>query len=543
VKNYINLINKILIEGEPTNDRTGVGTTSIFGTRLEWDLRRGFPAVTTKTLAWKSVVSELMWFLSGSSNIEDLRERRYGKGNEGATIWDANYENQGKALGYSDGELGPVYGNQFRVSPYKPTTEVIEIPIRTFREKNVDTPKLELQTPEKGFGEIFNTNNFGKVITLSKVSEVGAKNSIYKCQFLNTGSIRDLSRPNLRSGTAKDNTQSQSRMDILKDCDVPEKLYNLWYNMCSRCLDPLAVSYEHYGGSGTKIQQSWKVLSNFSKDISSVPGYYNWLHEPGYEIDKDYFGANTYSASTTIFLESSYNKNLAKVRGNTCYKVTYNKRTELILFLKPFCKEHNLPAETVRCSIKDKLYWSNEEVKIELVNSSKGKLFRYKMYTDQIQQLIDSVKEGVSTGVHSRRNMVTAWNVSDLDKMALPPCHHTFQVHVNSKKELSLMWHQRSIDVFLGMPFNIASYALLTHILAKITGCTVGKLIFTGGDTHIYKNHYNAVSELVTRTPLRLPELELPEYDNLDSYLEDDISSFKLIGYTSGGALTAPMAV
>jgi thymidylate synthase len=280
MKNYTNLIHKILLEGEITKDRTGVGTRSIFGTRLEWDLSKGFPAITTKSLAWNAVVAELLWFLSGSSNIEDLRDRTHGAGSKKTTIWDANYEDQGKALGYKNGDLGPVYGHQWR--------------------------------------------NFNGV--------------------------------------------------------------------------------------------------------------------------------------------------------------------------------------------------------------------------DQIAELVDSIKNGVYSGVHSRRNMVTAWNVADLPKMALPPCHHTFQVYVTPNKELSLMWHQRSVDTFLGLPFNIASYALLTHILAQLCGCTVGKLIFTGGDTHLYLNHMNAVAELLAREPKNSPTLNMPKFNTIERLLNLNSKEFKLNNYKHCGVIFAPMA-
>lgn len=114
MKNYLNLVHKIILEGDKVQDRTGVGTKSLFGTTLEWDLTKGFPATTCKTLAWRSVVSELLWFLSGSSNVEDLRTRLHGPNSSKGTIWDANYENQGKSLGYSKGELGPIYGSSWR---------------------------------------------------------------------------------------------------------------------------------------------------------------------------------------------------------------------------------------------------------------------------------------------------------------------------------------------------------------------------------------------------------------------------------------------
>jgi thymidylate synthase len=112
MKQYIDLVNQILLEGEKTTDRTGVGTKSIFSTRLEFDLRKSFPAVTCKKLFWKGVVAELLWFLSGSTNVYDLSLIQHGDPSV-PNIWTANYENQGKALGHRGGNLGPVYGEQF----------------------------------------------------------------------------------------------------------------------------------------------------------------------------------------------------------------------------------------------------------------------------------------------------------------------------------------------------------------------------------------------------------------------------------------------
>lgn len=281
--NYKLLINDILTYGDKTQDRTGVGTLSKFGTTMRWNLQDGFPAVTTKRLAWKAVVSELLWFMSGSTNVEELRdrlvtdERPFPK-----TIWDDNYENQGKALGYTDGELGPVYGAQWR----------------------------------------------------------GTTNGI-----------------------------------------------------------------------------------------------------------------------------------------------------------------------------------------------------------DQLENVIMGLQNDLENGTRGRRHLVNAWNVADLDKMTLPPCHMMFQFYLNSKNELSLQWYQRSVDVFLGLPFNIASYALLTHIVANIIGAEVGELIFVGGDTHIYTNHVDACNELLHNSPRELPTLVMPKYRSLQPYIAADIDQFKLEGYNPHATIKAPMAI
>ncbi|CAM1377002.1 MULTISPECIES: thymidylate synthase [Bacteria] len=114
MKQYQDLIKDIFENGYETDDRTGTGTIALFGTKLRWDLTKGFPAVTTKKLAWKACIAELIWFLSGSTNVNDLRLIQHDSLIQGKTVWDENYENQAKDLGYHSGELGPIYGKQWR---------------------------------------------------------------------------------------------------------------------------------------------------------------------------------------------------------------------------------------------------------------------------------------------------------------------------------------------------------------------------------------------------------------------------------------------
>lgn len=276
MKQYLELMKSVMVFGNEKDDRTNVGTLSKFGTMMRFDLSKGFPAVTTKRLAWRAVVGELLWFLRGSTNVEVLREITYGKGSTKRTIWDDNFENQGKALGYEDGYLGPVYGKQWR--------------------------------------------NFGGVDQVSKLIH----------------------------------------------------------------------------------------------DLKNIPD--------------------------------------------------------------------------------------------------------------------------------SRRHIVCAWNPTELDKMALPPCHVLYQLDVYDGK-LSLMWYQRSVDIFLGLPFNIASYALLTHILADICGLEVGELIFMGGDTHIYSNHVEQCKEQMNRVPRKLPTLQMPKISDLSELYTLSVDDFKLIDYNPCATIKAPMAV
>jgi thymidylate synthase len=155
---------------------------------------------------------------------------------------------------------------------------------------------------------------------------------------------------------------------------------------------------------------------------------------------------------------------------------------------------------------------------------------------DQLSNLI----EGIKTDPNGRRHIITAWNVDELDKMALPPCHVLAQFYVSNGK-LSCHMYQRSVDVFLGLPFNIASYALLTHMIAQVCDLKVGELIISTGDTHIYSNHVEQVKEQLSREEYPLPALFLnPEIKNIDKFSMDDILLFD---YQSHGTIKADMAV
>lgn len=169
---------------------------------------------------------------------------------------------------------------------------------------------------------------------------------------------------------------------------------------------------------------------------------------------------------------------------------------------------------------------------------------------DQISELIHNLK----TKPFSRRHIISGWNpemlpdesISPLDnvragRQALPPCHTLFQFHVNTKNQLSCQLYQRSCDTFLGLPFNIASYSLLTHMIAKEVGLGVGEFIWSGGDVHIYSNHMDQVNTVLNREPLPLPKLWLnPEITSIFDYKPDDI---RVENYQSHGFVKAPIAI
>ncbi|GGF94558.1 thymidylate synthase [Paenibacillus aceti] len=155
---------------------------------------------------------------------------------------------------------------------------------------------------------------------------------------------------------------------------------------------------------------------------------------------------------------------------------------------------------------------------------------------DQISRVIDSIKNNPD----SRRHLVSAWNVAEIDEMKLPPCHFVFQFYVADGK-LSCMLTMRSVDTFLGLPFNIASYALLTHMVAQQCGLEVGEFIWSGGDVHIYKNHLEQVNTQLQREPYPLPQLVIKRKpDSIFDYVYDD---FEFVGYQHHPGIKAPVAI
>jgi len=207
---------------------------------------------------------------------------------------------------------------------------------------------------------------------------------------------------------------------------------------------------------------------------------------------------------------------------------------ELLWFLKgdtnvAYLHEHDV-------SIWDE--WADEHGDLGPVYGAQWRTWRTADggHVDQIQRALDLLRKDPN----SRRNIVSAWNVGELDQMALAPCHAMFQFYVANGR-LSCQLYQRSADVFLGVPFNIASYALLIHMLAQQTDLAPGELVWTGGDCHLYLNHLEQVEQQLARVPLPLPKLVIKRKPpTLFDYRFED---FELLGYQAHAAIKAPIAV
>ena len=209
--------------------------------------------------------------------------------------------------------------------------------------------------------------------------------------------------------------------------------------------------------------------------------------------------------------------------------------TELLWFLRgdtntAFLKEHN-------CDIWDE--WADANGELGPVYGAQWRRWRDSDggNIDQIATLVKDLKGNP----YSRRHLLSSWNVADLPDMALPPCHVLAQFYVSADKKLSCQLYQRSADMFLGVPWNIAGYALLTCMLAHVTGLGRGELVHTIGDAHIYSNHIAQVNEQLSRTCLPLPTLWLdPSIKNIDDFKHEHI---RIDGYTSHAPIKAEVAV
>lgn len=556
MKQYLDLLQDILNNGTERDDRTGVGTISVFGRQLRFNMQDGFPAVTTKALAWKAVVSELLWFLEGSTNEHRLAEikndnKPYAEltEKERRTIWTDNFDKQGRDLGYVSGYLGGVYGkqwaklysidfNKYQIVENQDYNDTYKEPV--FRKLDV-----EVNEKDKLVGKVFKTNNGDGFIVISRTEKHDNRGHyFYIIQFLKTLSIKSVQYGAIVSGAIKDDyaitASGIGKIGYIAEEDKKQPLYKIlhkrWSKMLERCYNPQCKEFACYGAKGVKVCKRWHTFANFLDDVGEVYGFDLFVKEPeSYQIDKDILSGNMYSKETCVFIPKYYNQRLINSKP-LIYK------NQIYLNIEDFCEKNDWASKSgLRHHLLGRFTPKYKDVhRLDIPNNCR---VSYELRgINQIKNVIEQIK----TNPTSRRLLVSAWNAGVIDQMALPPCHYAFQFYVDGDK-LSLMYQMRSNDLFLGCPFNIASYALLLHIVAKITGKVPHELIASLGDCHIYKNHIEQVKEQLSRTPHKLPKLELPanaDYSNIDSFLKSvKTSDFKLVGYEHDGAIKAPMAV
>ena len=517
---YINLCKNILDEpiGE---DRTGIGTKSLFGKQLRFDLSEGFPLLTTKKVNHKVVFSELLWFISGSSNERDLCQLvNNTKSKDKKTIWTPNTKdradsNPERFNGYN---MGNMYNIAWRYSLCNPHGYV-RLPRRKYKDDFTEshiTPEMDIVYDEPRVIESSKSGNF---------SVIGKKDGLYVIKFHDTGSyrttktitktVKDLFKPSVEG-------VGYSGGVIQKD-NITSNLYRLWQDMLIRVYNPRK---NHSSYENVSVCKRWLNFYNFKFDVYSILGFQEYV-DSGYtwQLDKDYWGSNIYSPDTCMFISPEMNKSLNG--GGEGFKI-YEFENQYFYSRTSLQKYRGL---TRKATLPENL---------NILTDDETHVVRPIIYIDQLSNVIDTIKNNPT----SRRIIIDAWNKRDIGNAVLGVCHPFVQFYVRNGK-LSCHLYQRSVDVFLGLPFNIASYALLTHMLAQICGYEVGELVWTGGDCHIYKNHIEQVKTQVKRWDdgefHLMPTIELnKDITDIDDFTLEDI---KLIDYVSEPKITGKIAV
>lgn len=451
MKSYQTMLRHILENGRHHDDRTGVGTTRVFGYQWRHRMSDGFPLLTTKKLHLKSIIYELLWFLSGSTNNKDLEKN-------GVTIWKE----------WSDpdnGELGPVYGHQFRRFGAKPNA----IPRRS--------PKLRNEVA---------------------ATYLGVANGKWKEHHI---------------------------------------LGKTWEGMIARCYDKNSSSYKTYGARGVVVCDAWLEFSKFAEDAVKLPGWEAKALNASvrYVLDKDLCGYGfEYGPAHCRWVTDADN---AVTNHSTIYTVEKAGVHYEFVNIREFFNSQGMNEDPGNFS---DLWTGNKNAKMRNGFSFVSKRPRWPGI-DQIANLVN----GLINNPDSRRHIVTAWNPSDIAVCALPPCHCFFQCSMQEifpvVREMSLHMIMRSTDLFLGAPFNIASYGLLLLMLCKIVNAIPGDLIISFGDLHIYDNHREQVKLQLEREPRPLPHMNItrtPEHIGDFRYKD-----FVLEGYDPHPAIKAEVAV
>lgn len=597
MKQYLELLKKVVDEGVYKSDRTGTGTYSVFGQQLRFDLNDGFPLVTTKKVHLASIIKELLWFIRGDTNISYLKKN-------GVRIWnewaDSNYD------------LGPVYSAQWRRWPVD-TGEVILLDpiVPPQRGPVVTKPSTgliqKLVSSYSGDLGIHHSNAGNPFTIIKELGTLGGRNMNYLIQFDDTGYLTTVTRPTIKKNVSKGFKTVDPYIPNLFNVacmGCPSRgfdrhVYDAWYNMVSRCHNPDNPNYHLYGGKGVYVAPEWLCFENFLDDISTLPYYEEWCQLPNkYHLDKDYYGSNCYSSRTCIFLRDKYNKELATAKPVTA--TDKDGKTRYFVSKMQLCEHYGVNEETLRNYLND-TYADIKLIGLTIAEYTGNKLVRRKLFIDQILQ----IQNMLLNRPQSRRIILSAWNPAVLPdegdsfannvknvKQALPACHTLVQfitepasrklifdelvrtnlmdefvqtfgefgtmkfIHTDGRYpevekwlkskgipflKLSCQLYQRSADCALGVPFNIASYAALTMMYAKVCNLYPGEFIWTGGDVHVYSNHLDLVNTQLQRSPYKLPTLKLnTEAKNITDIAYDD---FEIMNYEYHPHIAGKVAV
>ena len=419
--NYEQALQYVLTNGVESDDRTGVGTLSVFGIQMRFDLSTDFPLITSKRVHWRSVVGELLWMLSGSTNNNDLEDR-------GVTIWREWADSV-------TGDLGPVYGHIWRYTPTADFNQMIEVSVKRDEYADFVEPTPVFHKP---ISCDLNTEEIWAIEQLPSTD-----NPKYRVQ-LKSGFITEITRPNwraLKSPVAIDGfARKTAGVGFLGAPGAYDpRVYALWRNMMLRCYDKEHPNYHQYGQIGISVSPYWHSFERFNDSLRQVPLYTMWLNRPReYSLDKDYYGSKVYSPTTCVFLPHSlstalsHDGSMVRIKGETY--ATFGHFENVTGIRADYFKARIAAGRNYKDYIPSD---------VEIIKPTAGKLFRQKFYIDQIKWVVDEIRKNPS----SRRLIVSAWSPSLIDDMALPPCHTLFQLYVRDGK-LSCHLYQRSADMF-----------------------------------------------------------------------------------------------
>lgn len=537
---YLNILRHVLENGrekspvrrnssgqwEPVDG--GVKTIACPNVHFSYDMSRGFPLITTKKIAWKTLKVELEGFIKGITDKSWYQER-------GCSIWnswanpqavEAEYE---YPLNYSiaDGtplrskkecakivtDLGPIYGFQFR-SFGKYSYDLIKAP-----PQNPSEESINYKPPYK----IVNKSS-KKIISDAGRDDCGRP--LVKVE-LSSGYTKIVRKDHCVVSDPYEKTVcGVGYLGETEKFDKQSALYNnlkkCWNHIIERCYNPNCKEYKFYGQKGVYVCKSWHNFSRFFQEAQNIAGFSYKLRDLNeYQLDKDHFQSNCYSKETCVWIPKSMNSRYANCQPFEA--ISPEGKTYHHISTQVFAEIYGLNSHCIsRCLRGERPHHKNWKFK-----KTENQNYRFSLPKDQLANIVETLR----TNPMDRRMVCSAWNPNQMHMMALPPCHTQWGCTVIGDT-LNLNFMMRSSDVFLGMPFNIASYGLLLSLLAKDAGFKVGNLSAMFADCHIYENSIEATKTQLAQTPKKTPQLEI--LDNSDDGFDIfkwDHTQAKIIGY------------
>lgn len=527
---YLEIIEDINKNGEEHFDRTGVGTHRVFGRMYKFPAEE-FPALTLKPVAFRYTVAELLWMLSGSTNINDL-----AKLCKPVVKWWQPWADK-------NGYMGRIYGAQYRRLK---SDRIIKIKPVVYKQETYEAPYFDKEVikyseldKENLIGKTLSSLNYGDFIVTGCVKNKKLK---YSIQFLNTGFVKhNISKSSLLKGQVRDSYYPSvygvgfmGNKSINKDSsDLEKDLFKVWKNMIRRCYYPKAKDYKNYGLKGVSVSDRWLCFSIFYEEVQLIRGWHNKQDHPDlYQLDKDYLGSNIYSKQTCVWSDAKINMSNNN-RPFTSKYLGQKERTHLTI--EQCARDLNLNPSSIYKVLSSNYAENNLHGFTFKYIDTENWLYRYELNHDQLLNTISNIK----INPNSRRHIINLWNPREVHEMSLPCCHGnitTFCV-INNKLHMSTL--QRSCDLSLGLPHNWISYKILQMIIAYACGLELGDMTYFINDLHIYNNHMNKMLTL-PRKSFSNPSIKINFKKDIDTY---ELSDFELLNYKSGPKVKLEMAV